>query len=124
MPDAETVHVDDLGSLIIYPYFNDSLPQVVDNSTINYEYNFVQVPPCFEWEYGDIESALYGSNNDTTDCCGTYEIAYSVWAYGGTFGECLLESTITITVECDQPQDCSLIDLAIAAENQSAECQV
>lgn len=122
VPDAETVHVDDLGSLIIYPYFNDSLPQVVDNSTINYEYNFVQVPPCFEWEYGDIESALYGSNNDTTDCCGTYEIAYSVWAYGGTFGECLLESTITITVECDQPQDCSLIDLAIAAENQSAEC--
>ena len=42
VPDAETVHVDDLGSLIIYPYFNDSLPQVVDNSTINYEYNFVQ----------------------------------------------------------------------------------
>ena len=31
VPDVETVHVDDLGSLVIYPYANDSLPQFVDD---------------------------------------------------------------------------------------------
>ena len=49
VPDVETVHVDDLGSLVIYPYFNDSLPNLVGNWEIFYDDFNIEAPDCFGW---------------------------------------------------------------------------
>jgi gliding motility-associated-like protein len=119
--DDVTVHVDDLASFTLNPYANDSLPSIVGNLTVQYEFLDFFLPPCFTVDWSETGQVIYGMPVDTVECCGTFSTEYMVWSYGPGW-ECLMTHVITITVVCDDPQNCSLIDLSEAAENENTDC--
>lgn len=126
MADNITIPAEELSNFSLDPLLNDSLPSLLfDDIEVGYEFLPIEVEGCFQstFNFDTYQGFLLtGDPTDTSDCCGIYQIPYSVLTYGPWWNGCLLTDTITVNVVCEEKGDCSWIDLNAVTSDEDSTC--